>query len=118
MLTARLHLGALCVARICKQSRSKRVPRTIGELVEGAGPETLARNAAATAASAARQECEFWLGVLEDINQNELDTWDQSFCSLYIRDLRRKLGIRPTKAVIREQTRWRVSRFREQRMGP
>ena len=64
------------------------------ELVEAGGPETLARNAAA---NATRQEREFWLGVLERINQDDLDAWDEMFCSQYIRDLRRKLGIRQPK---------------------
>jgi hypothetical protein len=32
-------------------------------------------------------------------------------CSRYIRNLRRKLGIRPSKEEIREQTRLRVRRF-------
>ena len=34
------------------------------------------------------------------------------------RDLRRKLGIRQPKELIREQTRLRVRRFRERRVGP
>ena len=103
------------MARPSKQSRSKRVPRTIRELVEAGGPETLARNAAA---NAARQEREFWLGVLEAINQDDLDAWDEMFFSQYIRDLRRQLRIRQPKELIREQTRLRVRRFRELRVEP
>jgi len=34
-------------------------------------------------------------------------------CDTYNRELRRKLGIKPPKELIREQTRERVRRFRE-----
>jgi hypothetical protein len=34
-------------------------------------------------------------------------------CDTYIRELRRKLGVKPPKELIREQTRKRVRRFRE-----
>ena len=105
--------------RLPTKRLSKQLPRTIRELVEAGGPETLARNAAVTAAAnATRQQREFWLGVLEGINQDDLDAWDEMFCIQYIRDLRRKLGIRQPKELIREQTRLRVRRFRERRVEP
>ena len=80
------------------------------------GPETLVRRAAVSAAAtAARQEREFWLGILEAVDQDELDMQDQVTCTMWIADLRRKLGIVQPKEVIREQTRLRVRRFRERR---
>ena len=38
----------------------------------------------------ASQTFEFWLDVLELIDQDELDEQDQMFCALYIRSLRRR----------------------------
>ena len=91
---------------------SKQLPQTIHELVAAGGPETLAR---AAAEAAAHEERKFWLNVLQNINQDDLDEQDLMFCALYIRSLRRKLGIRVrySKAEIREQTRLRVRRFRK-----
>jgi hypothetical protein len=37
--------------------------------------------------------------------------------NMYIRELRRKLGLKPPKELIREQTRERVRRFRERQRG-
>jgi hypothetical protein len=101
-----------------KRSRSKRLPpkrllpRNLNELLAAGGPEALARHAAATAA---RQEREFWLGVLEGVDQDDLNLYLRVVCVRYISDLRRRLGIRQPKEVIREQTRLRVRRFRERR---
>ena len=94
-----------------ERRRSKRLPMTVGELIEAGGPETLARHAATEAAEkAATLERKFWLGVLERWQRkNELDL----NVTLYIRELRRKLGKKPPKELIREQTRERVRRFRE-----
>ena len=47
------------------------------------------------------------------MKQEDLDTRGRMICSRYIRNLRRKLGIRQSKEEIREQTRLRVRRFRE-----
>ena len=91
---------------------SKRLPRTISELVAAGGPTAFARAAAETAA---RKTFEFWLDVLERIEQDDLDEQDQMFCALYIRSLRRKLGVPQSKEEAREQTRLRVKRFRERR---
>ena len=96
------------MARRSKQSR--RVPKRLTQPVAAGGPNAVARNAAA---DAARQEMEFWLKLLERIKQEDLDTRGRMMCSRYIRNLRRKLGIRPSKEEIREQTRLRVRRFRE-----
>jgi hypothetical protein len=90
----------------------KQLPQTINELVAAGGPTAFARAAAETAA---RQTFEFWLDVLERINQDDLDEQDQMFCALYIRSLRRKLGVPKSKEETREQTRLRVRRFRERR---
>ena len=96
------------MARRSKQSR--RVPKQLTQLVAAGGPNAVARDAAA---DVARQEMEFWLKLLERIKQEDLDTRGRMMCSRYIRNLRRKLGIRPSKEEIREQTRFRVRRFRE-----
>ena len=80
------------------------------ELVAAGGPTAFARAAAETAA---RKTFEFWLDVLERIDQDELDEQDQMFCALYIRSLRRRLGVPQSKEEAREQTRLRVKRFRE-----
>ena len=79
-------------------------------LSQRVAPHAVARNAAA---DAARQEMEFWLKLLERIKQEDLGTRGRMMCSRYIRNLRRKLGVRPSKEEIREQTRLRVRRFRE-----
>ena len=62
----------------------------------------------------ASQELEFWLKFLERIEQEDLDPRDRALCSLYISNLRRKLGIHTEQAkeTIRKQTR---HRFRERR---
>jgi hypothetical protein len=100
------------MARRSKRPRRlpKQLPQKIHELVAAGGPKAVARNAAA---DAARQEMEFWLKLLERIKQEDLDTRGRMMCSRYIRNPRRKLGIRPSKEEIREQTRSRVRRFRE-----
>ena len=100
------------MARRSKRPRRvpKRLPQKIHELVAAGGPNSVARNATA---AAARQEMEFWLKLLERMKQEDLDTRGRMMCSRYIRNLRRKLGIRPSKEEIREQTRLRVRRFRE-----
>ena len=92
------------------------LPLTLDDLAGAGGPETLARNAAANAAAiAVRQEREFWLHLLEGLVLNDLDFQDQVTCSMWISDLRRKLGLGQRKEVVREQTRERVRRFRERR---
>jgi hypothetical protein len=50
------------------------------------------------------------------LDQHDLDEHDQMFCDFYIRDLRRKLGIRSPIDEVREQTRLRVRRFRERHL--
>jgi hypothetical protein len=117
-VTRRGFLSPLQASRRPKRSRSKRLrlPRSLNRLIAAGGPETFARTAAAIAAAiAARQEREFWLGVLEGVDQDDLDLHPRVLCSMYIRDLRRKLRLRQPKEVIREQTRLRVRRFRERR---
>jgi hypothetical protein len=101
------------MARRPKRRRSKRPPMTVHELVMAGGPERLAREAADVAA---REQRQFWLSVLEEhAKRDDLDDDDRMMCELYIRELRRKLGIAPPKDVIREQTRERVRRLRERR---
>lgn len=76
---------------------------TMTELVLVGGPETLARHAAADAAEAAvRVEREFWLGILEQHIDKVEDFHDRLMCDTYIRELRRKLGIKPPKELISE----------------
>jgi hypothetical protein len=92
------------------------MPGTLHELIAAGGPEALSCRAAATAAATvASREREFWLGFLEGVDQDGLALQDRALCSLYIRDLRRKLGIGQSKEMIREQTRLRVRRLRERR---
>ena len=100
------------MARRSKRPRRvpKRLPQKIHELVTAGGPNAVAGNATA---AVARQEMEFWLKLLERMKQEDLDTRGRMMYSRYIRNLRRKLGIRPSKEEIREQTRLRVRRFRE-----
>jgi hypothetical protein len=93
---------------------------TVGELVMAGGPETLARHAAGEAAEkAATLERRFWLGVLERWQRNNEpdDLYINAQVRMYIRELRRKLGLKPPKELIREQTRERVRRFRERQGG-
>ena len=92
---------------------------TMTELVLVGGPDALARHAAADAAeAAARVEREFWLGILEQQYDRLEDVHDRLMCDTYIRELRRKLGIKPPKELIREQTRERVRRFLERSRAP
>jgi hypothetical protein len=87
---------------------------TMTELVLVGGPDALARHAAADAAeAAARIEREFWLGILEQQFDRIEDFHDRLMCDTYIRELRRKLDIKPPQELIREQTCERVRRFRE-----
>ena len=93
---------------------------TVGELMAAGGPEALARRAAAEAAEkAAALERQFWLRVLERWRRNNEpdDLCIGVQVSMYIRKLRRKLGLKPPKELIREQTRERVRRFRERQRG-
>ena len=88
----------------------KRMPMTMAELVLAGGPETLARHAAADAAEAtARFEREFWLRVLEQHLDRLEDFHDRLMCDTYIRELRRKLGIKLPTELLREQSRERDS---------
>jgi hypothetical protein len=80
--------------------------RTLGELADAGGPETLARKAAQ---EAAQNERRLWLDLLVAIPEGkrpDIVYW-------WISDLRRKLGLRQPKDVIRMQTRERVRRYRE-----
>jgi hypothetical protein len=80
--------------------------RTLGELADAGGPETLARKAAQEAAQSERR---LWLDVLEAIpeaKRPDIVCW-------WISDLRHKLGLRQPKDVVRAQTRERVRRYRE-----
>jgi hypothetical protein len=80
--------------------------KTLGELADAGGPETLARKAAREAAQSERR---LWLDVLEAIpgaQRPDIAHW-------WARDLRRKLGLRQPKDVVRAQTRERVRRYRE-----
>jgi hypothetical protein len=83
--------------------------KTLGELADAGGPETLAKRAAQEAAQSERRR---WLDVLEAIPERPDIVW------WWIRDLRRKLGVRRSKDVIRMQTRERVRQYRaRQRAG-
>jgi len=94
-----------------RRSKSKRLPLTIHDLVMAGGPERLAREAAE---EAARTERKFWLDVLVGMKlDDDADPWDHAMRVNYIRALRRKLRIKPSTNVIREQTRERVRRHRE-----
>lgn len=89
--------------------KPNRMPMTMTELVLVGGPDSLARHAAADAAeAAARLEREYWLGILEQHIDKLEDFHDRLMCDTYIRELRRKLGIKPPKVLVRGQTRERV----------
>ena len=83
------------------------LPKTFAELVRRGGPEGLAREAAR---HAARQEREFWLAALEQMQP--ADDAEAMLCGVYIQDLRRKLGLGQPIEVVRAQTRERVRRLR------
>jgi hypothetical protein len=76
--------------------------RTLGELADAGGPEALAQEAA-------QSERRRWLDTLEDIPEAKRP----DIVYRWISDLRRKLGLRQPKNVIRMQTRERVRRYRE-----
>jgi hypothetical protein len=60
-----------------------------------------------------RRERKFWLAVLLAVDPDKLDAQHRVVRSMWIGELRRKLGIRTPKDEVREQTRLRVRRFRE-----
>jgi hypothetical protein len=80
--------------------------KTLGELHDAGGPEILAQEAAR---EAAQNERRLWLDVLEAIPEAQRP----DIVYRWIRELRRKLGLRRQKDVIRAQTRDRVRRHRE-----
>jgi hypothetical protein len=75
--------------------------RTLGELADAGGPETLAQEAA-------QNERRRWLDVLEDISEARRP----DIVHGWINGLRRKLGLRQPTDIIRLQTRERVRRYR------
>jgi hypothetical protein len=85
-----------------------KLPTTFAKLVKLGGPEHFARE---ESERAARRERTFWLGVLESWAVDN-DDW---LCRIWIRDLRRRLGIKQPRDLetIRAQTRERVRRFRQ-----
>jgi hypothetical protein len=85
--------------------------RTLGELADAGGPETLARKAAQ---ETTLRERRLWLDTLEDIPEAQRP----DIAHWWIRDLRRKLGLRQPKDVIRAQTRARVAAYRARRLFP
>ena len=97
------------------KQRSK-LPASLDELIEAGGPEAFAKQ---EAKQAARRERQLWLGVLERLELNKLNSDQQvimiAIVESYIRELRRRLGIRPLKETVRAQTRERVRRFRARR---
>ena len=97
--------------------RSAALPKTFAQLVRRGGPERFVREAAREAADhAAREEREFWLATLEQMVQPD-DAIANVTLGLYIRDLRRRLGLRQPPDVVRAQTRERVRRFRRRQRG-
>jgi hypothetical protein len=76
--------------------------RTLGELADAGGPETLAQEAA-------QSERRRWLNTLESLPQRP------DIVHGWINGLRRKLGLRQPKDVIRAQVRERVRRYRERK---
>jgi hypothetical protein len=91
------------------------LPMTISDLIKAGGPETFARQAAHKAAQSERR---FWLGVLEQVDLEELEQQDLYAAvtvSAWIRSLRRQVNVKPSPEVIRAQTRERVRRFRSRR---
>jgi hypothetical protein len=79
--------------------------RTLGDLFDCGGPETLARKAAQEAAQAERHR---WLDALESIPEGTRP----NIARQWIRELRRKLGLRRSRDVVRMQTRARVAAYR------
>jgi hypothetical protein len=90
---------------------ARHLPETFEELVRAGGPEGMARAAAERAANEERQ---FWLDILEGMKPPD-DAWVDMYRSTYIRDLRRRLSIKPSVEIVRAQTRERVRRLRERR---
>jgi hypothetical protein len=82
--------------------------KTLGELADAGGPETLAQEAAREAAQSERR---LWLDTLEDIPEAQRPDIVQG----WINGLRRKLGLPQPKDVIRAQVRERVRRHRERK---
>jgi hypothetical protein len=87
---------------------------SLPQLIKRGGPEGLVREAMREAAErAAKETREFWLDVLEWLNlPDDSSPHLRAIHADYIRQLRRRLGIKPSPATVREQTRERVRRFR------
>ena len=90
---------------------------TFEQLIAAGGPEGLVRQAKSDAAKAAARETRaFWLRVLEQTKlADDISQFKRALYHRYLSELRRRLGIKPTKATIRAQTRERVRRFRARR---
>jgi hypothetical protein len=69
--------------------------------------------AAEAAREAVRWERKRWLPLLEDWLAVEPKGFVRGILAAEVKRLRRRLGIKPSAAIVREQTRDRVRRFRE-----
>lgn len=85
------------------------LPMTLEELLPVGGPLALIAQAERRVGD---QEASFWLGVLEAPEIDVSDALAAVVVPSWIRSLRRRLGVTPSPAAIRAQTRERVRRFR------
>ena len=76
-----------------RPKRRPKLPTSLDELIEAGGPEAFAKQ---EAKQAARRERQLWLGVLERLELNKLNSDQQvimiAIVESYIRELRRRLG--------------------------
>jgi hypothetical protein len=101
--------------RRSQRRKRKVLPLSFGDLVKAGGPEAFVRREAKKMATAvAEGERILWLGRLERMTPPD-DPVRLAIYECYVRDLRRKLRIKPPKDVIRAQTRERVRRLRARR---
>jgi hypothetical protein len=101
--------------RRSRRRKHKALPLSFSALVKAGGPEAFVRREAKKMATAvAEGERILWLGRLERMRRPD-DPTGLAIYEGYVRDLRRKLRIKPPKDVIRAQTRERVRRLRARR---
>jgi hypothetical protein len=82
---------------------------TVSELIRMGGPLALIEQAKRRAGEL---EGRFWLGVLESLEIDDDGGIRHIIVPRWIKELRRRLGVAPSRTEVRAQTRERVRRFR------
>ena len=95
------------------RDKSLALPTTLEDLIRQGGPLTCIQEVERQAGDA---EARFWLGVLEVLappSGEDMRTLMMfETVQMWVKTMRRRLGIKPTPEAVRAQTRERVRRYR------